>query len=171
MDTSKLKSAIIGRIPSLEGMQWIWGYTDHGSFRPDASPEGSITTEQKGQWLWVRARFGYTGSTMDQTTDRLGGDPYYAEIAFDWIGIEESAPKKAAKLEDLDDWAIIKTHYVLENNDVGYWGSHNGEWVESVTEEGIVTIRAASGRYEDVDPISTTSVEEIDLTKKASENL
>jgi hypothetical protein len=106
---------------------------------------------------------------MDQTTDRLSGDPYYAEIAYDWVGLAEAAPKSVSDPKDLDEWAIIKTHYVLENNDVGYWGSHNGEWVESVTEEGLVSVRSASGRYEDVDPVSTTSVEEIDLTKKAIE--
>jgi hypothetical protein len=153
-----------GRLERWEGLPWLDGYTELGDFRPRGDPEGSISQEKIGNWLWVKARLEISGTTMDQSTDRLRGDPYYAIVKHDWVGLANSAPKTAAKPGDLDEWAIVDVRYVLENNDSGYWGSHNGKWVESVSQEGEVTIRVASGRYEDVSPESVASTETVSLS-------
>ncbi|MHA2264874.1 MAG: hypothetical protein ACXAEN_20975, partial [Candidatus Thorarchaeota archaeon] len=94
MDTKGLLENLRKQLIDLEGLPWMSGNVSHGSFRPEKPPSGSVTTDQIGKWLWVKARLLNEGTTMDQTTDRLSGDPYEAHVAYDWIGLAESAPSK-----------------------------------------------------------------------------
>ncbi|MHA2143080.1 MAG: hypothetical protein ACXADC_00655 [Candidatus Thorarchaeota archaeon] len=138
-------------------------YREMGSFRPDDPPSGSISVNQVADWLWVKARLSYEGTTMDQTTDRLGGDPYEANVSYDWIGDAKTAPAKPSNASELDAWAAFKTRYVSENTDVGLWGEHGGSWVENLAEDGSITLYEASGRYQDVSPESTAEKKELKL--------
>ena len=161
METDVLLKFLCNKLDSNEGLPWLTGYS--GSFREDTSPEGTITIKQVGGWLWLSVELYMEGTTMDQTTDRLGGDPYEAEVRYDWIGPADTAPEKVSHPNELDEWAKLKTSYVRENNDSGYWGSHNGKWVDAFLEDGTVTLCVASGRYQDVPPESTTTIEEVKL--------
>ncbi len=163
MDTKELLEYLRKQLEGLEGLPWMSGYRSHGSFRPEDSPSGTITTDQKGKWLWVKARLSYKGTTMDPTTDRLSGDPYAAYVAYDWIGPADSAPSKVSHSEDLEEWAQIKTEYACEYTDVGLWGVHSGEWVEVIQEDGTVTLYKAKSRFQDVTPESTATVEQVKL--------
>ena len=163
MDTKELLENLRKPLEGLEGLPWMSGYLSHGSFRPEKPPSGSITTEQIGKWLWVKARLLYEGTTMDQTTDRLSGDPYEAHVSFDWIGLAESAPSKISHSEELEKWAQIKTEYTCEYTDVGLWGVHEGEWVGEMKEDGTVSLYKAQGRFQDVTPESTATVEQVKL--------
>ncbi|MFX0107594.1 MAG: hypothetical protein ACFE7R_04860 [Candidatus Hodarchaeota archaeon] len=163
MDTERLLEFLIEQVSSFEGFPWMSGYSDYGSFDPDGPPSGDISVKQVGKWLWVKAVISYYGSTTDQTTDRLSGDPYEAEVSYDWIGLADSAPSKVSKTDDLDKWAEISLKYVCENTDVGLWGTHEGSWVGNLEEDGTVTIYEAKGRYEDVTPESTAQSKTVKL--------
>jgi len=152
MNTVELLKQLRKQIESYEDLPWMTGYTSHGSYRPDGSPAGEIRLQEIGDWLSVVAVFRWEGTTMDQTTDRLSGDPYSSVVRYDWIGSKKSAPSKVSKPEELDTWASLKLKYARENTDVGIWGVHEGSWVEELKEDGTVTIRDAKGRYEDEDP-------------------
>ena len=128
------------------------GYTNHGSFNPEGSPDGSIRLQEIGDWLSIVVIFSWDGTTMDQTTDRLSGDPYSGVVRYDWIGPKDSAPKEVSTSEELDAWARISLKYARENTDVGIWGVHSGSWIEDLEEDGTVTIRDAKGSYQDEDP-------------------
>ncbi|MBY8998363.1 MAG: hypothetical protein KGD60_11585 [Candidatus Thorarchaeota archaeon] len=130
------------------------GYTDHGSFRPDGSPEGEIRLQEIGNWLSIVVVFRWDGTTMDQTTDRLSGDPYSGVVRYDWIGPKASAPKEVSTADELDAWAGVSLKYARENTDVGIWGVHSGSWIEDFKEDGTVTIRDVKGSYQDEDPQS-----------------
>ncbi|MHA2065324.1 MAG: hypothetical protein ACXABY_13190 [Candidatus Thorarchaeota archaeon] len=138
-------------------------YSDMGSFRPDGPPSGSISVNQVAGWLWVKASLSYEGTTMDPTTDRLSGDPYEADVSYDWIGDAKNAPAQPSNSGELDAWAAFNTRYVCENTDVGLWGEHGGGWVEDLAEDGTITLHEASGRYQDVTPESTAEVKKVKL--------
>lgn len=163
METDELNEFLCKRLSSHEGLPWLNGYS--GSYREENSPDGIIIVKQVGIWLWVSVGLDMDGTTMDQTTDRLRGDPYEAEVRYDWIGLATTAPEKVSHTDQLDEWAKLSTSYVRENNDSGYWGSHNGKWVEKLLEDGTVTLRVASGRYQDAPPESTTKLEQIELDR------
>lgn len=146
---------------SLEGLPWMNGYS--GSYRPDNSPQGEARVKEIGVWLHVIVNVTYDGTTMDQTTDRLSGDPYEALVVHGWIGLAETAPKKVSKPEELDEWAKLSTRYVQENTDVGIWGEHQGSWFEGLEEDGTVTLKEASGRFQDVSPESLATEKTLKL--------
>lgn len=163
MDTAALLEWLQNQLRSQDVLPWMSNYTEFGSFRESAPPSGTITLEEKGSWLWIKARLLYSGTTMDQTTDRLGGDPYRAQVAYDWVGPASSAPQKVTRPEELDEWAKLAVVYYCEYTDVGLWGVHQGRWVEDVAQDGIATVRVAKGSFQDVAPESTASTEEVIL--------
>lgn len=152
LDTEKLVKALCDKMKDLEGLPWMNRYS--GSFRPDEPPYGEARVEKIGVWLYVIVNIMYDGTTMDQTTDRLSGDPYEAVFVLGWIGLAETAPKKVSKTEELDEWAKLTTKYVMENTDVGIWGEHDGSWISRLEEDGTVTIKEVSGRFQDEEPES-----------------
>jgi len=154
---------IEGRIESYEDLPWMSDYTDLGNFRPNGSPESAPSFQEIGKWLVVVVIFRWEGTTMDQTTDRLSGDPYYCVVRYDWIGLIETAPKKVKSIEKMDEWAIHSLKYVRENNDAGAWGTHNGSYIEGFTEDGKITLRDQKGAYQDVDPGTEGELREIQL--------
>jgi hypothetical protein len=105
----------------------------------------------------VTVRISYEGTTDGPATDRASGDPYSAQVRYDWIGPAASAPHKVTDPEELDAWAVLSTLYVREYNDVGIWGVQEGSWVESLGEDGTVTIREANGRFQDELPESKST--------------
>jgi len=157
MNGDKLLEVLVKKVEDETGLPWLEGYTSHGSFRPDGSPEGEFRTQQEGEFLLVTVVINLEGSTTDQTTDRLSGDPYWAIVRYDWIGIAETAPSTVSNPEQLDDWSLLKTNYVCENNDAGYWGSHNGSWPTGLDTDGTVTLMDAKGRYQDEPPHSAAT--------------
>jgi hypothetical protein len=100
---------------------------------------------------------------MDPSTDRAGGDPYIAQVRYDWIGPAASALHKVTDPKELDAWAILSTFYAREYTDVGIWGVHEGSWVESLSEDGTVTIREANGRFQDESPESKSTLRTVKL--------
>lgn len=163
MNIEGLKEHLIGRLESYEVLPWLDGYSSHGGYDPDGPPEGEISLREIGKWLSVIAVFRWSGSTMDQTTDRLSGDPYSGIVRFDWIGLSESAPAKASNSDELDKWAKLKLRYACEYTDVGIWGVQEGSWVDDLKEDGTVVIKDAEGRFEDVDPQSLATTRTIQL--------
>ncbi|MHA2151251.1 MAG: hypothetical protein ACXAAQ_04575 [Candidatus Thorarchaeota archaeon] len=141
-----------GQIESYADLPWMSGY--QGSFSPDDSPKGDIRIQEIGKWISIVVVFRWEGSTTDQTTDRLSGDPYSGVVRYDWIGPKDSAPEKVSTSKELDEWASLNLKYARENTDVGLWGVHSGSWVEDLKEDGTVTIRDAKGAYQDEDPQS-----------------
>lgn len=154
---------IEGRIKSYDDLPWMEGYTSHGSFRPDGSPESAPSFQEIGKWLVVVIIFRWEGTTMDQTTDRLSGDPYYGVVRYDWIGLIETAPSEAKTPEELDEWAIHSLKYVRENTDAGTWGVHQGSYIDQMAKEGKVVIRDQKGTYQDVNPETTGELRTIQL--------
>ena len=154
---------IEGRLESYEDLPWLNNYTDLGSFRPDGSPEAAPSFKEIGKWLVVVIIFRWEGTTMDQTTDRLSGDPYYCVVRYDWIGLIETAPSKVMTIQEMDEWALQSLKYVRENNDAGAWGSHAGSYIEGFTQDGKVTLRDQKGRYQDEDPGTTGELRTIQL--------
>ncbi|MBE0526049.1 MAG: hypothetical protein IH631_03845 [Candidatus Thorarchaeota archaeon] len=154
---------IEGRLTSHEDLPWLNDYTDIGSFRPDNSPEAAPSFQEIGKWLVVVIIFRWEGTTMDQSTDRLNGDPYYCVVRYDWIGLIETAPSKIKSVQEMDEWAIHSLKYVRENNDAGAWGTHEGSYIEGFTVEGAVTLRDQTGRYQDEDPAITGELRTIQL--------
>ena len=163
MKIDALMKNLEGRIKSYEDLPWVNGYTDHGSFRPDGPPEGAPSVQEIGKWLVVTIVFRWEGTTMDQTTDRLSGDPYYGVVRYDWIGLMETAPSKVKIPKELDEWAIHSLKYVRENTDAGSWGEHEGSYIEQMTKDGKVVIRDQKGRYQDVNPESVGELRTIQL--------
>ena len=163
MKTDAVLKEIEGRITSYIDLPWLSNYTDWGSYRPDGLPEESISFQEIGKWLVIILIYRWEGTTMDQTTDRLGGDPYYCIVRYDWIGLIETAPSEVKTLEELDEWAIHSLKYVCENNDVGAWGSHEGSYIDEFTKDGKVTLRVQTGRYRDVDPVTEGELQELHL--------
>jgi hypothetical protein len=153
------------RMDAHEGLPWLSGYTDHGSYRPASAASAKDKGIQTGPWLTIIVDVAMSGTTMDQTTDRASGDPYSAYVHYDWIGLFETAPKKVTTPEELDEWAVYNSMYVRENTDVGSWGVHSGSYVTGLDEDGTLTIREASGRFEDVDPSEETTEKTIKLKK------
>lgn len=163
MKIDVLLKNIEGRIKSYEDLPWMSDYTDFGSFRPDGFPESAPGFQEIGKWLVVVVIFRWEGTTMDQTTDRLNGDPYYGVVQYDWIGLIETAPSEAKTPEDLDEWAIHSLKYVRENTDAGAWGVHQGSYIDQITEEGKLVIRDQKGTYQDEDPGTTGELRTIQL--------
>jgi len=152
MKTEGLMKNLEERLTSHTDLPWVNDYS--GSFRPDGSPYGQIKLEEIGKWLLIGVGFRWEGTTMDQTTDRLSGDPYSGVVQYSWIGPRETAPSDVSTAEELDEWASLSVKYVSENTDAGLWGVHEGSWVEELKEDGTVTIRDAKGRYQDEHPKS-----------------
>ncbi len=163
MKTDALMMEIEGRIASHEDLPWLSGYTDFGSHRPDDSPEGSISFQEIGKWFVVVVVYRWEGTTMDQTTDRLSGDPYYCVVRYDWIGLIETASSEVKTREELDEWAIHSFKYVRENTDAGAWGVHEGSYIEELKEDGTLVLRDQKGKYEDVDPMTEGELRIIQL--------
>lgn len=167
MQVDGLLSDLCKKVLDHDCLPWLtgyltgrrWGFT----FEQSSPPEGDIEAKQIGPWLLVTVRINYEGATDGPTTDRAGGDPYAAEVRYDWIGPATSAPWKVNDSEELDAWAILHTFYVREYNDVGIWGGHEGSWVESLSEDGTVIIREANGRFQDASPESKTTVRTVKL--------
>ncbi|MHA2027357.1 MAG: hypothetical protein ACW98U_15770 [Candidatus Thorarchaeota archaeon] len=65
MYTDKLMTQLSGRIERYDDLPWMSSYTNHGSFRPEGTPEGSIRLQEIGDWLSVVAVFRWDGTTMD----------------------------------------------------------------------------------------------------------
>ena len=152
LKTEGLMKNLEERITSHADLPWVRNYS--GSFRPEGSPESTIEPEEIGTWLLIVVIFRWKGTTMDQTTDRLSGDPYTGVVRYSWIGPKETAPSDVSTADELDEWASLSVKYVFENTDVGLWGVHEGSWVEEVKEDGTVIVRDAKGRYEDESPKS-----------------
>lgn len=163
MKTDVLMKDIESRITDYSILPWARDYIEFGSHRPDGSPEGAISFQEIGKWLGVVVVFRWEGTTMDQTTDRLSGDPYYCVVRYDWIGLKDVAPTEAKTVEELDSWAIHSLFYVRENTDVGAWGVHDGSYVEGLTPDGILTIREVTGKYQDDDPTTLGELRTIQL--------
>lgn len=163
MNIDALLKNIEGRIESHADLPWLNDYTDFGSFRPDGPPENAPSFQEIGKWLVIVVIFRWDGTTMDQTTDRLSGDPYYGVVRYDWIGLKETAPSKVETPEELDKWAVQSLKYVRENNDAGSWGSHNGSYIEEMKEDGTLVIRDQNGRYQDVDPMTEGELRTVQL--------
>ena len=156
INTGELHKFLLQKLEKLEGI------SPPGYFSDEGPPSGSTTVITVGPWSWIKSRYVYEGRTMDETSG-ISGDPYEAHTWYDWIGRTESAPAKVSKPEDLERWAIVSTCYLREYTDVGVWGRQEGRYVESIDEDGIVKIRNAGGRFQDVAPESLTEFEEIKL--------
>ena len=163
MKTDAVLKEIEGRITSRSDLPWLSGYTSHGSHSPDDPPEGEISFQEIGKWLVIVLIYRWEGTTMDQTTDRLSGDPYYCVVRYDWIGLLETAPSKVKTVAELDEWAIHSLKYVRENVDVGAFGSHQGSYIEELKKDGALTLRDQIGRYQDVDPGTEGELRELQL--------
>ncbi len=154
---------IESRLKSHADLPWMEGYTDHGSFRPDGEPENAPSFQEIGKWFVIVVIFRWEGTTMDQTTDRLSGDPYYCVARYEWIGLMETAPSEAKTPEELDEWAVQSLKYVRENTDAGIWGVHQGSHIEQMTKDGKLVIRDQKGTYQDVNPETTGELRTIQL--------
>ncbi|MGY5858329.1 MAG: hypothetical protein RTU63_03095 [Candidatus Thorarchaeota archaeon] len=163
MKIDALLKKIEGRLKSYADLSWMEGYTDHGNFRPDGKSENAPSFQEIGKWLVVVVIFRWEGTTMDQTTDRLSGDPYYCVVRYDWIGLLETAPSEAKTIEEMDDWAVESLKYVRENTDAGTWGVHQGSYIEQMTKEGKLVIRDQKGAYQDENPETTGELRTIQL--------
>ncbi|NVM03878.1 MAG: hypothetical protein HWN67_16220 [Candidatus Helarchaeota archaeon] len=132
-------------------------------------PTCQVSKKCIGPWLWILVRTEIEGRKWDQTTDRASGDPFSKENWWDWIGLAENAPAKVTCLEELDNWALYTTSYVIWYRDVQYpapWGDHSGRWVENITEDGKVTVRRVAKRsFHDVSPITMTMIEHVSLNE------
>ncbi|UCD91573.1 MAG: hypothetical protein JSV43_04770, partial [Methanobacteriota archaeon] len=131
-------------------------------------PYGEISAVSVGKWLWIKSRLVYEGATWDPSTDRLSGDPISVHAYRDWVGLVESAPKKVSTPDELDSWALFSATYRRTYKDVQVpapWGTHKGRWVEKVTADGEVKVLEADGRFQDVEPESTATVERIKLSE------
>ncbi len=168
MKTDELMKDIETRIIDYSILPWLSDYTEYGSHRPDGPPEGAISFQEIGKWLGVVVVFRWEGTTMDQTTDRLNGDPFYCVVRYDWIGLKENAPSEVKTVEELDAWAIHSLFYVRENTDVGAWGVHEGSFVENLTADGTLTIREVTGKYQDEDPTTLGAIRSIKLDFKST---
>ncbi len=159
--TDSLRETLIDEVVDVQS-SYVHRYM---SFSPDDPPKVKIKTQVLGPWLWIKSEADYEGTTTDPTTDRLGGDPYSARVVHHWIGKAKSAPSAVAHLEELNRWALLHTKYDRQYTDVGVWGTHTGCWVDSITPEGIVTLRIQSSRtFQDVSPMAETTSEKIDLS-------
>jgi HEAT repeat protein len=148
-------------INEVEGVQGRYG----ASFEEDGPATVEIKTEVAGPWLRVTSRADYEGATWDHSTDRLSGDPYSAHVFNDWVGEAKSAPSVVSDLEDLNKWALLHTMYERQYTDVGSWGVHVGRWIDSISPDGIVTLKVQSSRrFQDVSPVAETTSEQIDLS-------
>ena len=159
---------LCGKVRSQEGLAWLKSFLITGGrfgerFTESGPPTSSLSKKQVGLWLLVTVSISYEGVTDGPSTDRAAGDPYLAEVQYDWIGPAASAPQRVERPVDLDTWAVLKALYVREYNDVGIWGGHEGSWVESLSEDGTVTIRDAGGRFQDELPESKTTVRIVKL--------
>lgn len=163
MKTDALMKELESRIESHAELPWLSDYTDFGSFRPDGSPVGAPNSQEIGKWLVVTVVFRWEGTTMDQSTDRLSGDPYYCVVRYDWIGLIDTAPSEAKSPEDLNEWAIQSFKYVRENTDAGAWGVHEGSYIEGFNEDGLLVIRDQHGKYQDEDPMEVGKLRRVQL--------
>jgi HEAT repeat protein len=155
--TNTLQKALIDEVVGIQASRGVY-------FEEDNPPAVEIETKNVRHWIWISTRADYEGATWDPSTDRLKGDPYSAHVFNNWIGEAKSAPKEFAHLEELDKWALIHTEYEREYTDVGSWGVHKGRWIESITPDGIVTLRIhANRRFQDVSPIVETTSEQFDI--------
>jgi len=166
IDLSKLEKYLIKKLVDEVKDEW----SDLSHFRETKPGTAEVTTVIVGKWLCVKILVNYNGTTMDQTTDRLSGDPEDAHAWYDWIGLEETAPKKASKLEELDNWADITTYYRITFRDVQYpgpFGHHNGRMIKIFTPDGKGEIyEAMERRFQDESPVSKCKVVAFDLNEK-----
>lgn len=147
---SQIKSAL-DRLVATRDDEWT-SVTIESESRPD------VRVTEEGDWCWVQADAGVTGTTMDPSTDRLSGDPYSAHVYFSWVGELASAPQTASAFRDLDKWCLIRTVYDQEYTDIGSWGVHEGAQVKSLDADGNVTLWRVSQRtFQDVAPSAETA--------------
>jgi len=164
METDELKKFLMDLLKKEVIKRWSDSYS---GFEESNPPNGEVTIETIGLWLWVKARIEYKGASWTPSTDRASGDPEDTHDWCDWIGLAESAPMKASTPEELDNWALLSTSYRRIYRDIqfpGPWGLHSGRWVENLDEDGNVKVRIVlNEKFHDVEPESTTSVENINL--------
>ena len=167
IDLSELEKFLIKKLEDEVVEEWS---ELGGSFRPNNPGTVDAKSVVVDKWLCVKILVNYNGTTMDQTTDRLSGDPEDAHAWYDWIGLEETAPKKVSKPEELDEWAEIATYYRITFRDVQYpgpFGHHKGRMVKTFTEDGKGEIyEVVYLRFEDETPISKCKVVKFDLSEK-----
>lgn len=163
MKTNALMDSIEHRIRNYLVLPWLNDYTDNGSFRTDESPEGAISFQEIGKWLIITVVYRGEGTTMDQSTNRLSGDPYYCVVRYDWIGLSETAPNEVEPIEELSEWAIQSLMYVRENTDIVAWGVNEGSYIEDFKADGTLVIREQNGRYQDANLASTGDLRKIHL--------
>ncbi|MHA1840463.1 MAG: hypothetical protein ACTSYW_00665, partial [Candidatus Heimdallarchaeota archaeon] len=154
IDLSKLKKNLVKKLVDEVEDEW----SDLGSFTPDHKGEAETMTVVVGKWLCIKILVNYSGRTMDQSTSRALGDPEDAHAWYDWIGLEETAPEKLAKLEEINNWADISTYYRVTFRDVqhpGPFGHHDGRMVKIFTPDGKGEIyEVEEKRFKDVSPLT-----------------
>ncbi len=162
MQADRLLSALCKKAQSHDSLPWLATYLSCSSlsgerYTESSPPEGNIDTKQIGPWLLVTVSISYKGTTDGPSTDRAGGDPYSAQVRYDWIGPAASTPHTVTNPEELNAWALLGTFYVREYTDVGSWGVHEGSWVQNLSEDGTVFIREGNGRFQDELPESKST--------------
>lgn len=53
MKTDAIMKNLEVRLTSYTYLPWVSSYTDHGSFRPESKPEGSLRLQEIGKWLSI----------------------------------------------------------------------------------------------------------------------
>lgn len=165
MKTAKLLQALCKRVEQYERLEWLDEYTEHDmcSFRPIRRPKGEVLTKQVGPWFTIVVNIAFEGNTMDPSCDRSDGDPYSALVRYDWIGLDETVPRKNIIPKTLDDWAIHKSSYSREYTATGSRGVHRGTWVTGLDIDGTLHLRDAEGWFLDVAPESKTTERTVQL--------
>ncbi len=163
IDISELEKFIIKKL--VKDVESEWG----SAFDEDGPCTSDRVIALVGKWLCIKITANYSGSTMDQSTDRASGDPEDAHAWYDWIGLAETAPKSVKHPDELNEWAHLATYYRLTFRDVQYpapFGHHSGRMVKNFTEKGIAELYVVTNRrFQDVSPITQTKEEVIDLNK------
>ncbi|NHJ46625.1 MAG: hypothetical protein FK733_02445 [Asgard group archaeon] len=165
IDIDKLEKFLLKKLIDEVEDEWSeYSFTEDGP--------GTIDRQviPAGEWLFVKILVNYSGRTMDPSTDRLKGDPEDVHGWYTWIGLNDTAPKKVSKPEELDNWAHISTYYRLTFRDVQYpgpFGFHEGRMVKDFNpDKGTVDLYIVTERrFQDEAPISKTKEETIDLNK------
>lgn len=163
MDTKKLEEFLKEKLVAEVDDEFSSSFTEK-------SPVTCEMTEVTvGKWLCIKAMINYTGTTMDQSTDRASGDPEDVHAWYNWIGLPENAPEKVAHPDELDSWALLSTYYRLTFRDVQYpapFGHHEGRTVKTFTEDGKgVMLVVKERRFQDVSPASMCITEAFDMNE------
>jgi len=163
MDTKKLEKFLKEKLVAEVDGEFGMSFTESGPVTCE------MTEVTVGKWLCIKAMINYTGTTMDQTTDRASGDPEDVRAWYNWIGLPENAPKKVAHPDELDNWALLSAYYRLTFRDVQYpapFGHHEGRTVKTFTEDGKGELLVVEERrFQDVSPSSMCKIEAFDINE------